>query len=40
MSLREIHVGMMLGDPKENDITQVHHVIGNENMFEIWKDNI
>ena len=41
MSLEEISVGMMLGDPQENEITQVHHVLSkDENMLEIWKDNI
>ena len=40
MSLREISMGMMLGDPQENYITQVHHVIKNENMVELCKGDI
>ena len=41
MSPNEINVGLMLGDPQENNITKVHHVLlKDENMFEICKDNI
>ena len=40
MSLGEISVETMLGDPQENDIAQLHHVIINENMFGICKGDI
>ena len=40
MSSREINIEMMLGDPQENDIAQLHHVIINENMFGICKGDI
>ena len=41
MSLKEISVGMMLGNPQASDITQVHHIYQKrENMFKICKDDI
>ena len=40
MSPREICVETMLVDPQENDISQLHHVIMNEDMFGICKVHI